>query len=83
MSHAAELRGATDDIVDRLAELSEEFPNWTIKLVGSFAPCQAVRDGAEQVMLGAGSCAGLRALLEAADGVTAGMGHGLKPEARR
>ncbi|MGC4956160.1 hypothetical protein ACLQ2P_23305 [Actinomadura citrea] len=68
MSNVRDLMAATaDDIVLQLAEMSKEFPNWTIKLVDSFAPYQAVRDDTEPMMLGARSCAGLRALLEKTD----------------
>jgi hypothetical protein len=74
---------ATDDVAEQLADLSEEFPGWTIKLTDqSFAPFQAVRHGGGTT-LGAGSYAGLRMLLHDADAADCGRAlHALRDALR-
>jgi hypothetical protein len=60
-----------DDIGERLAALSEEFPGWIVKLTdNSHAPYQAVKGGADgSLTLGAGSVDSLAALLDEADAI--------------
>ncbi|WP_141581303.1 hypothetical protein [Actinomadura sp. WMMA1423] len=77
--------GTADDIGERLADLSEEFPGWIVKVTDqAHAPFQAVKDGADgSLTLGAGSVGGLAELLDEADAVDCGRArHALRDALR-